>query len=115
MLADIGLFPGQEIMLTRIAEKDGESQKSLCDSIGLDHSTVAKSLTRLERCGLIQRHKCSIDGRVTKVFITDKGRDATRAIAKVWADLEQLTIADLSQAEQAKLIAIADKIAPRGE
>ncbi|MDB5524697.1 MAG: MarR family transcriptional regulator [Rhizobium sp.] len=112
MLADIGLFPGQEIMLTKIAEKDGASQKSLGDSIGLDHSTVAKSLTRLERCGLIHRHKCATDGRVTKVFITDKGREMTAAIAKVWADLEQSTIADLSEAEQATLIAIAGKRAP---
>ena len=112
LLADIGLFPGQEILLMKIAEKDGESQKSLCDSIGLDHSTVAKSLTRLERCGLIARHKCSIDGRVSKVYLTDKGRVAAEAVDKVWADLERLTVAHLSAAEQAQLIALKDKIVP---
>lgn len=115
MLADIGLFPGQEILLMKIAEKEGESQKSLCDSFGLDHSTVAKSLTRLEAQDLIHRHKCSIDGRVTKVWLTDKGRDATSSIAKVWADLERLTVTDLSAEEQAELIAIAGKIIPHME
>jgi DNA-binding MarR family transcriptional regulator len=115
MLADIGLFPGQEILLMKIAEKQGESQKSLCDSFGLDHSTVAKSLTRLEAQDLIHRHKCTVDARVTKVFLTDKGRETTAAISKVWADLEKLTVTDLSADEQAELIAIAEKIVPHME
>jgi DNA-binding MarR family transcriptional regulator len=115
MLAEIGLFPGQEILMMTIAAKNGESQKWLCDSIGLDHSTVAKSLTRLERCGLIERHKCSIDGRVTKIFITEKGRQATDAIAKVWANLEKLTVQDLTPEEQAQLIALSGKIRPHVE
>lgn len=115
MLADIGLFPGQEILLMKIAEKQGESQKSLCDSFGLDHSTVAKSLGRLEAQDLIHRHKCSTDGRVTKVFLTDKGREATSAISRVWAELEKLTLADLSADERAQLIALSEKIVPRME
>lgn len=115
MLADIGLFPGQEILMMKIAEKEGEAQKSLCDSFGLDHSTVAKSLTRLESQGMIQRHKCAEDGRVSKVYLTDKGRAATTAISKVWADLEKLTVTDLSEQERAQLIAIAEKIVPQME
>jgi MarR family transcriptional regulator, organic hydroperoxide resistance regulator len=115
MLSEIGLFPGQEILLTKIAEKEGESQKSLCDSFGLDHSTVAKSLGRLEAQGLIHRHKCSIDARVTKVWLTDKGRETTSAISKVWAELEKLTLTDLSADERAQLVAIADKIIPHME
>lgn len=115
MLADIGLFPGQEILLMKLAEKEGEPQKALCDSFSLDHSTVAKSLGRLEAQGLIHRHKCAEDGRVTKVFLTDEGREVTSAIAKVWADLEKLTISDLTPAEQAELIALTGKIIPHME
>jgi DNA-binding MarR family transcriptional regulator len=115
MLADIGLFPGQEILLMKIAEKEGEPQKSLCDSFGLDHSTVAKSLNRLEAQGMIHRHKCTVDARVMKVFLTDKGRAATAAIARVWAELENLTVTDLSADEQKQLIGIAEKIVPRME
>lgn len=115
MLADIGLFPGQEILLMKLAEKEGEPQKTLCDSFGLDHSTVAKSLGRLEAQGLIHRHKCSEDARVTKVFLTDRGRETTSAIARVWANLEKLTVTDLSSEEQAQLVAIAEKITPHME
>jgi DNA-binding MarR family transcriptional regulator len=115
MLAEIGLFPGQEILLMTVANNDGEPQKFLCDSIGLDHSTVAKSLTRLEAQGLIHRHKCSDDGRVTKVYLTDKGRETTAGIAKVWAELERLTVAELTPEEREQLTAIAAKITPKME
>lgn len=110
MLADIGLFPGQEILLMQLAEKDGKPQKSLCESIGLDHSTVAKSVARLERDGLIERRKCLEDGRVSQVHLTSRGREMTEAIAKVWAELERQTIKDLSPGEQQALMAAAKKI-----
>ena len=110
MLADIGLFPGQEILLMQLAEKDGKPQKSLCESIGLDHSTVAKSVARLERDGLIERRKCPEDGRISQVHLTSKGREMTDAISRVWAELERQTIKDLSTSEQQMLMAAAKKI-----
>ena len=115
LLAGIGLFPGQEILLMHLGEKDGQPQKSLCDITGLDHSTVTKSLVRLERSGLIERQKCAEDGRVSKVYLTEKGREATTAIAKVWADLERRTVSGLSPEDQAQLIALSGKIAAHME
>lgn len=110
MLADIGLFPGQEILLMQLAENDGKPQKSLCESIGLDHSTVAKSVARLERDGLIERRKCPEDGRVSQVHLTARGREMTDAITRVWAELERETIKDLSTDEQRLLMSAAKKI-----
>jgi DNA-binding MarR family transcriptional regulator len=110
MLADIGLFPGQEILLMQLAEQDGKPQKSLCESIGLDHSTVAKSVARLERDGLIERRKCPDDGRVSQVHLTTKGREMMDAISRVWADLERLTTKDLTAEEQRVLTSAARKI-----
>jgi DNA-binding MarR family transcriptional regulator len=52
---------------------------------------------------------------VTKVFLSQKGVDATREISRVWADLEKLTIANLTSEEQAQLVAIAEKIVPQME
>lgn len=113
MLADIGLFPGQEILLMQLAEKDGKPQKNLCDSIGLDHSTVAKSVGRLERDGLIERRKNAQDGRISEVHLTPKGREMTNAITRVWAELERQTVEGLSAEEQAQLMSAAKKITPQ--
>jgi len=113
MLAGIGLFPGQEILLMQLSEKDGKPQKALCDSIGLDHSTVAKSLLRLEREGLIVRKKCPEDGRVSQVYLTQRGWETTRAITGVWAELERMTVEQLTVEEQAQLMSAARKIMPQ--
>jgi DNA-binding MarR family transcriptional regulator len=110
MLAEIGLFPGQEILLMQLAEQDGKPQKSLCESIGLDHSTVAKSVARLERDGLIERRKCAEDGRVSQVHLTRKGRDMCDAIGRIWAELEHQTVEGLTAEEQGQLMATAKKI-----
>ena len=112
LLAEIGLFPGQEVLLMQLAEQDGQAQKTLCDQMGLDHSTIAKSLTRLERSGLIERRKCNEDGRVSQVYLTPAGREARDSISTVWRELERLTVSDLTPAEQAELIGIAQKIIP---
>ena len=113
MLADIGLFPGQEILLMQLSEKDGEPQKTLCESIGLDHSTVAKSVARLERDGLIERRKCPNDGRISQVHLTREGREMTERITRVWAELERQTVEGLSAEERVQLMATAKKIIPR--
>ncbi|MDB5555071.1 MAG: MarR family transcriptional regulator [Rhizobium sp.] len=113
MLADIGLFPGQEILLMQLAEKDGEPQKTLCESIGLDHSTVAKSVARLERDGLIERRKCPNDGRISQVHLTRQGREMTDRIIRIWAELERQTVEGLTTEEQAQLMAAAKKIMPQ--
>jgi len=113
MLSEIGLFPGQEVILMKLAEKDGEPQKAICESIGLDHSTVAKSLLRLERGGLIARQKCREDARISKVYLTDKGRQVTHAIANIWSELEHETCAELTPAEREQLVALAEKILAR--
>ena len=113
MLADIGLFPGQEILLMQLSEKDGEPQKTLCESIGLDHSTVAKSVARLERDGLIERRKCPNDGRISQVHLTRQGREMTDRIIRIWAELERQTVEGLTTEEQAQLMAAAKKIMPQ--
>ncbi|CAN7563020.1 MarR family winged helix-turn-helix transcriptional regulator [Rhizobium sp. LjRoot254] len=113
MLADIGLFPGQEILLMQLAESDGKPQKTLCESIGLDHSTVAKSVARLERDGLIERRKCPSDGRISQVHLTRKGREITDRITRVWAELERQTVEGLTAEERAQLMATAKKIMPQ--
>jgi DNA-binding MarR family transcriptional regulator len=114
MLADIGLFPGQEILLMQLAEQDGKPQKSLCESIGLDHSTVAKSVARLERDGLIERRKCLEDGRVSQVHLTARGREMTEAISRVWAELERQTVEGLTGEERTQLLHAIKKIAGNG-
>ncbi|WP_030903389.1 MarR family winged helix-turn-helix transcriptional regulator [Streptomyces sp. NRRL F-5126] len=100
MLRDMNLHPGQELLLMQLFDRDGQTQSELLDSAGLDHSTVSKSLRRMQEAGLLTREPAEHDRRVMIVHLTDKGRAMRRPIADMWRSLEEITVRDLT-AEQA--------------
>ncbi|TKV29329.1 MarR family transcriptional regulator [Arthrobacter sp. NamB2] len=111
-LADLGLFPSQELILMQLWDEDGQSQKALGQTQRFDHSTIAKSVRRLESTGLVRREKCPTDGRATLVFLTEAGQALKQPTRDVWAELERRTIEGLTAREQTQLVALASKIIP---
>lgn len=110
MLRQMQLHPGQELLLMRLFDKDGQSQSELLDSVGLDHSTVSKSLRRMQEAGLLTREPAEHDRRVMVVHLTDKGRAMRQPIAAMWRTLEEDSARDLTAAEIETFITIAYKI-----
>lgn len=93
-------------------DQDGQSQKALGRTQRLDHSTIAKSIRRLEAAGLLSREKSSDDGRVTLVFLTDAGRALREKTRAAWAELDRRTVSGLTPAQQDRFVALARAIAP---
>jgi MarR family transcriptional regulator, organic hydroperoxide resistance regulator len=112
LLSDVGLYPGQELILMQLWDQDGQSQKALGRTQRLDHSTIAKSIRRLEAAGLLSREKSSDDGRVTLVFLTDAGRALKEKTRAAWAELDRRTVSSLTPAQQDRFVALARAIAP---
>ncbi|WP_253660450.1 MarR family winged helix-turn-helix transcriptional regulator [Williamsia maris] len=109
-LADLGLFPAQEILLTELDGDDGRSQKALAETMGISHVTVAKMTARLERAGLVARRTSSTDRRVSLVFLTPAGRSAQEGIRAVWAGLEAIVNRELDPQAKQDYLAGAAKI-----
>ncbi len=107
LLGPLGLFPGQELMLMQLWDRDGRSQKELGDLQQLDHSTVAKSVQRLERVGLVTRTPCPWDGRVRLVHLTEKGRLLERAVRDALGELEGRITSALDPQQQQVFITLA--------
>ncbi|MEU0250243.1 MarR family winged helix-turn-helix transcriptional regulator [Streptomyces sp. NPDC006235] len=123
MLREMDLHPGQELLLMQLLDRDGQTQSELLESVGLDHSTVSKSLRRMQDAGLLVREPAEHDRRVMVVHLTDKGRAMREPLAAMWRALEETSALNLS-AEQAESFvrtayAIADAInshaLPQGE
>lgn len=110
LVRGLGLFPGQEIMLMQLWDSDGQSQTSLCRTVGLDHSTVAKSVRRLEQAGLVTRSRSAEDGRVTLVYLTEQGRQLQDQVEAAWAELERETVKALAPEQQATFVTLARQI-----
>jgi DNA-binding MarR family transcriptional regulator len=109
-LAPLGLFPGQEVMLLQLWDRDGRSQKELGDLLNLDHSTVAKSVQRLERAGLVHRSRSAADGRVTLVHLTDAARALEAPVRAVWSDLEARLASRLTPEQVQQLTVITGRM-----
>jgi len=111
LLREVGLFPGQEIMLLQLWDQDNQSQHSLGRTLRLDHSTVAKSVRRLEESGWVTRKRSDNDRRVTIVSLTQAGRELESKVVEVWSTLENLTTKDLSEQEKELFVKLSLKIA----
>ena len=110
LLRDLALHPGQELLLMQLLDRDGQTQSDLLDSVGLDHSTVSKSLARMQNAGLLTRIADEDDKRLLRVRLTRKGRAMGPRIASMWTKLERVSVADLDAPTMEAFINIAGTI-----
>jgi MarR family transcriptional regulator, temperature-dependent positive regulator of motility len=73
-----GLTPRQLAILVTVAQNEGLSQTGLVDRTGIDRSTLADIVRRLQRKGLLQRRRTREDARAYAVKLTDEGRRMLR-------------------------------------
>ncbi|MEU7044204.1 MarR family transcriptional regulator [Streptomyces varsoviensis] len=106
MLRAMNLHPGQELLLMQLFDQDGRTQAELLERVGLDHSTVSKSLRRMQESGLITREPAPHDRRAMVVSLTDAGRALRQPITDMWRALEEISVRDLT-AEQAEMFTTA--------
>ena len=95
MLRGLGLHPGQELLLMRLLDRDGQTQSELLAAVGLDHSTVSKSLKRMQEAGLLARKPAGHDRRVTRAWLTDEGRAMRGPLERMWSELERASVGGL--------------------
>lgn len=64
----------QYSILVVLDQRGEASQRELCDEVDLDRSTIADLVRRMERRGLVARHRDPADARRNTVTLTDAGR-----------------------------------------
>ena len=73
-IAGYGVVPGQFAQLLALYERDGQTQRGLCDRVRVEQATMAKTLQRMERDGLVRCLPDAEDRRRIRVFLTDRAR-----------------------------------------
>jgi MarR family transcriptional regulator, organic hydroperoxide resistance regulator len=102
-LNKLGVHTGQEMILLQLWIEEGIPQSQLAASMEVEPPTATKMLQRMERAGLIERRTDPMDARVSRVYLTERGRALEQPVLDVWKQLETQTVADLSLTEQALL------------
>lgn len=66
----------QFVVLQAIAAGDGVSQTAIVEKTGIDRSTIADVVMRLQKKGLVVRKRSKEDARAYAVRLTDAGKKA---------------------------------------
>jgi len=74
------LTPRQFAVLYTVANNEGLSQTGLVERTGIDRSTLADIVRRMQRKGLLQRRRTKEDARAYAVKLTDEGRRILRTV-----------------------------------
>ena len=73
-LSQMNVHPGQVMLIKTLLENSGISQKEIADLMGVKSSTVAVSIKRMEKSGLLYRENDLKDRRVWRVYLTEEGK-----------------------------------------
>lgn len=109
-MEEIGLSRGQGFILFRLGCEDGLSQAELARQTMVRPATLTAALQRMETAGLIERRTDPADQRVSRVYLTPKGREARAQAEKVWHEVESELRAILSVDDRAQLVTLLGKL-----
>ncbi|MCG5219472.1 MarR family transcriptional regulator [Streptosporangium sp. KLBMP 9127] len=81
-IADTGVTPGQFAQLLALYEEDGLTQQELCERVRIDQSTMAHTLKRMQRDGLVVRVTDAQDRRRSHYMLTERARQIQTALTQ---------------------------------
>ncbi len=110
LLADLGLFPGQESVLKMLMENDGRTMGDLAGALRVRPPTASKTIARLTTQGLVERRAADGDGRLVRVFLTETGRTRGGSIDRIWDTLEAEMVSGLDNKERKRLRKLLRKV-----
>ncbi len=97
-LTKLGLHIGQDLLLMQVWGADGVPQSELVKRLGVERPTITKMLARMQRAGLVRRHRDAHDARVWLIAATPKGEALRAPVEALWADVEGALVRGMSRA-----------------
>ena len=95
-IAAHGLQPGYLPVLFALWEEEGRSQSELATIAEIEQPTMAATLTRMERDGLILRERHPSDKRASRVLLTDRARALRTQVTKSARTINNYSVSGLT-------------------
>ena len=90
----------QFAVLAAVSSRSGQSQTELVNATGIDRSTLADMILRMEERGLLSRGRSAEDGRAKSVALTSSGRSALASAAPRAKSADDAIMAALPRAKR---------------
>lgn len=88
LLTEIGIFPGQEVVLQALANGEGATMGELSRVLRVRPPTVSKTITRLSAQGLVERRSREDDARIVLVALTKEGASKLERVGELTTIME---------------------------
>lgn len=97
------VVPGQFSQLLVLYAEEPLTQRQLCDRVSVEQSTMARTLARMERDGLITRTADPTDGRRVQISLTPRSRGLRDDLLQTAQEVNDSAIGDIDSARIASL------------
>lgn len=102
--AALGFSPGQFPVLLELWNEDGLTQRQLLDRVDIEQATLANTLARMERDGLIERKQHPRDRRAQIIELTERGRELEQQAISASKATDDAILAGLLRFERQLLL-----------
>lgn len=106
-----GLGAGQQFFMYRIARYPGLSMAELARMGFYDNCTATRAVNRLTQAGYVRMEPDSKDGRLKRIYATEKAEDLLEAIRKMRKDWYEIVTDGLSEEERRMLGDLLSRVA----
>ena len=100
----LGLTRSQWWVLQHVFRNHGATQSELAEALEVEKATLGRLLDRLADKGWIRRQADAGDRRAKRIYLTEEGEPAMKAMRAAAADLRREAFAGLSAQEREHLI-----------
>jgi len=100
----ISLSSGQPAILLYLAENDGAMQMDIATALCIRPATATVNLRNMVKHRLVYKQTDTIDLRVTRVYITERGRVLLKDIMRVQNQMQEQIFTGFSPEERERLM-----------
>lgn len=109
-LAPLQLSPAQFMALSVLWTEDGLTQRDLAARLGVEQATMANTLSRMERDGLIWRRPHPDDGRSQQIRLTQAAQALEQSAMAAAQAVNETVLAALPQAERGLFLSMITRV-----
>ncbi len=109
-LEDGGIHFGQPPILLFLHENPNATQKDIADSLHISPASVAVSVKRMEKAGIISRATDKDDARRNNLSLTKKGAELNEFAIQTFDLVNNAKLSSLSDDELSLMLSIAKKM-----
>lgn len=80
--------------------EDGVNQRALSRHVAIDEATMARTIDRAERDGLVRRARNRDDRRQINIFLTERGQRLQDALVPSAVEVNEIALSQLSGADR---------------